>query len=158
VKQVGKWSLSWNAELSVFDILNIFCQRWFLSTNQLKTHIFLAQKAKDGKKFWVEFSPQFHAHLVKCTVALVPHPIQKVKKVMFMYLLELLNGQGHQAFFNLTKGTRIGTQARRRRSNLHGEGTVHRGGSTKKPPKRPPKVPHNGNASSADTSSHLAKL
>jgi hypothetical protein len=60
-------------------------------TNQLKMHIFLAQKAKDRKSFWVEFSPQFHTHLVKCTVVLVPHPIQKVKKVMFVYLLELLN-------------------------------------------------------------------
>jgi hypothetical protein len=109
VKQVGKQSLSGNAKLSVFDILKIFHQCWLLSTNQLEAHVFLAQKAKNGKKFWVEFTPQFHTHLVKCTVVLVPHPIQKVKKVMFVYILELLNGQGHQAFFNLAKGTRIAT-------------------------------------------------
>jgi hypothetical protein len=36
VKPVGNWSLSGNVELSVFNILNIFCWRWFLSTNQLK--------------------------------------------------------------------------------------------------------------------------
>jgi hypothetical protein len=32
---------------------------------------------------------------------------------MFMYILELLNDEGHQAFFNLTKGTRIATQAQK---------------------------------------------
>jgi hypothetical protein len=84
VKLVERWSLSGNTELSVFDILNIFCHWWFLSTSHLKAQVFLAQKAEDGKKIWVEFTPQFHAHLVKCAVALVPHPIQKVKKVMFM--------------------------------------------------------------------------
>jgi hypothetical protein len=111
VKLVGKWSLSRNVELSIFDILNIFHQQWFLSTNQLKAQALLAQKAEDGKIFWVEFTPQFHAHLVKCAAALVPHPIQKVKKVMFVYILELLNGKGSLAFFNLAKGTRLATQA-----------------------------------------------
>jgi hypothetical protein len=46
------------------------------------------------KSFWVDFAPQFHAHLVKCTVVLVPGPIQKVKKVLFVYILELLNEEG----------------------------------------------------------------
>jgi hypothetical protein len=113
VKPVGKRSLSGNAELSVFDILNIFHQRWYLSIDLLRAQVLSAQKAEDGKFFWVEFAPQFHAHLVKCAVALVPHPIQKVKKVMFVYFLELLNRQGHQAFFDLAKGTRIATQAQK---------------------------------------------
>jgi hypothetical protein len=78
----------------------------------------LAQKAKDGKKFWVEFTPQFHAHLVKCAAVLVPHPIQKVKKVMFMYILELLNREGHKAFFDLAKGTRTATQAQKEKKQL----------------------------------------
>jgi hypothetical protein len=69
----------------------------------------LGPKGQGQENFWVEFTPHFHAHLVKCAVALVPHLIQKVKRVMFMFLLELLNGQGHQAFFDLTKGTRIAT-------------------------------------------------
>jgi hypothetical protein len=71
----------------------------------------LAQKAEDGKIFWVKFTPQFHAHLVKCAVALVPHPLNKVKMVMFGYILELLNGEGPQVFFNLTKGQRLATLA-----------------------------------------------
>jgi hypothetical protein len=78
----------------------------------------LAQKAKNGKKIWVEFTPQFHTHLVKCAIALIPHPIQKVKEVMFMYILELLNGEGHLAFFNLTKGTRIATQTQKEKKHL----------------------------------------
>jgi hypothetical protein len=57
-------------------------------------NVILAQKAKDGKKFWVKFTPQFYAHLVKCAVALVPCPLNKVKKVMFGYILELLNREG----------------------------------------------------------------
>jgi hypothetical protein len=111
VKQVGKWFLSGNVELSIFNILNIFHQHWFLSANHLRAQALLAQKAEDRKIFWVEFTPQFHTHLVKCAVALVPHPTQKVEKVMFIYILELLNSKGHQAFFNLTKGTRLATQA-----------------------------------------------
>jgi hypothetical protein len=83
------------------------------SVDHLRTAVLSAQKAEDGKFFWVEFTPQFHAHLVKCAVALVPHPLQKVKQVMFVYLLELLNGEGPQSFFNLTKGQRIATQAQK---------------------------------------------
>jgi hypothetical protein len=111
VKLVGKRSIPGNSELSIFDILNIFCRRWFLSVDHLRANALSAQKAESGKIFWVEFTPQFHSHLVKCAVALVPHPLLKVKKVMFVYILELLNQEGHQAFFDLAKGTRIATQA-----------------------------------------------
>jgi hypothetical protein len=37
----------------------------------------------------------------------VPHPVNKVKKVMFGYILELLNREGPQAFFDLTKGQHV---------------------------------------------------
>jgi hypothetical protein len=77
-----------------------------------------AQKAEDRKMFWVEFTPQFHTHLVKCTVALVPRPLHKVKKVMFGYILELLNGEGPQAFFNLTMGLQQATQAQKEKRHL----------------------------------------
>jgi hypothetical protein len=106
---VKKRSLLGHAKLSVFDILNTFQCCWFISVDHLRTTVLLAQKAKDGKFFWVEFTPQFHAHLVKCTVVLVPHPVGKVKKVIFMFLLELLNGEGPITFFNLAKGQRLAT-------------------------------------------------
>lgn len=59
--------------LSVFGILNIFYRRWFLSRVHLLKNIISVQKAEDGDTLCVEFTPQFHSHLVKCTVALVPH-------------------------------------------------------------------------------------
>jgi hypothetical protein len=71
-KQVGKRSLSGNVGLSIFDILNTFHCCWFLSVDHLRAQALSAQKAKDGKIFWVEFTPPFHTHLVKCTVVLVP--------------------------------------------------------------------------------------
>jgi hypothetical protein len=86
--------------------------------DHLRANALLAQKAKSRKIFWVKFTPQFHSHLVKCTVALVPYPLLKVKKVMFVYILELLNQEGHQAFFDLTKGTRIATQAQKEKKHL----------------------------------------
>jgi hypothetical protein len=102
----------------VFNIHNIFRHHWFLSRDHLVANATLAQKAKDGKIFWVEFAPQFYAHLVKCTVALVPRPLNKVKKVMFGYVLELLNGEGPQAFFNLTKGQHVATLALKEKRQL----------------------------------------
>jgi hypothetical protein len=43
----------------------------------------------------------------------VPQPIQKVKKVLFMYILELPNEEGPQAFFDLTKGNQWATTAQK---------------------------------------------
>ena len=107
-------------ELSVFDILNIFRRRWFLSRSHLLTNIISAQKAEDGNIFWVEFLPPFHAHLVKCAIALVPHPVPvaKVKKVMFVFVLELLNREGHMAFFELQKGGRKANNAQKEKWRL----------------------------------------
>ena len=105
-KLAKKWALMEAKDLSGFDIYNIFQCCWFLSWDHLRAQALSAQKAKDGKKIWVKFSPQFHSHLVKCAVALVPHPVLKVKKVMFAYILELLNKEAPQAFFDLTKDQR----------------------------------------------------
>ena len=107
-------------ELSVFDILNIFRRRWFLSRSHLLTNVISAQKAEDGNISWVEFSSPFHAHLVKCAIALVPHPVPvaKVKKVMFVFVLELLNREGHMAFFDLQKGGRKANNVQKEKRRL----------------------------------------
>ncbi|KAF8259374.1 hypothetical protein EI94DRAFT_1751785, partial [Lactarius quietus] len=105
-------------ELSVFDILNIFRRRWFLSRANLLANAISAQKAEDGNISWVEFTPQYHSHLVKCAVALVPHPVLTVKKVMFVYILELLNGKGNLAFFNLQAGGRKANNAQKEKRRL----------------------------------------
>jgi hypothetical protein len=112
-KLAKKKTLSGDDELSVFDILNTFHCHWFLSVDNLRANALLAQKAVDRKFSWVEFAPQFHAHLVKCAVTLVPRPINKVKKVMFRYILELLNGECPQAFFDLSKGQQRAMQAQK---------------------------------------------
>ncbi|KAF8257406.1 hypothetical protein EI94DRAFT_1758505 [Lactarius quietus] len=105
-------------ELSVFDILNIFRCRWFLSRANLLANAISAQKAEDGNISWVEFTPQYHSHLVKCAVALVPHPVLTVKKVMFVYILELLNGKGNLAFFDLQAGGRKANNAQKEKGRL----------------------------------------
>jgi predicted RNA-binding Zn-ribbon protein involved in translation (DUF1610 family) len=105
-------------ELLVFDILNIFRRRWFLSRTTLLTNVISAQKAEDGNISWVEFTPQYHSHLVKCAVALVPHPVLTVKKVMFVYVLELLNGKGNLAFFDLQAGGRKANNAQKEKRRL----------------------------------------
>jgi predicted RNA-binding Zn-ribbon protein involved in translation (DUF1610 family) len=107
-----------DAELSVFDIHNIFRRRWFLSRAHLLTNVISAQKDEDGNISWVEFAPPYHSHLVKCAVALVPHPVLKVKKVMFAYILELLNEGGHEAFFELQKGGRKANNAQKEKRCL----------------------------------------
>ncbi|KAI0282047.1 hypothetical protein BC826DRAFT_1110981 [Russula brevipes] len=107
-----------DVELSVFDIHNIFRRCWFLSRANLLTNVISAQKDEDGNISWVEFTPQYHSHLVKCAVALVPHPVLKVKKVMFVYILELLNQEGHMAFFELQKGGRKANNAQKEKRRL----------------------------------------
>jgi hypothetical protein len=112
-KLAKKHALTEHAELSIFDILNIFRHHWFLSVSHLQVQALSAQKANNGKIFWVKFTPQFHTHLVKCAVALVLWLISKVKKVMFVYILELLNKEGNMAFFDLSKGDRQVTAAQK---------------------------------------------
>ncbi|KAF8264328.1 hypothetical protein EI94DRAFT_1871103 [Lactarius quietus] len=114
----GPKPISGDNELSVFDILNTFRRRWFLSREHLVKNIISAQKAEDGTFSWVEFPPPFHSHLVKCAVTLVPHPVRTVKRVMFVFLLELLNREGHLAFFELQKGGRKANNAQKEKRRL----------------------------------------
>ncbi len=102
----------------MFDVLNIFHHRWFLLRTNLLANVISAQKAEDGKITWVEFTPSFHSHLVKCAVALVPRPITWVKWVMFVYVLELLNQEGHLAFFELQKGSCKANNAQKEKQHL----------------------------------------
>ncbi|KAF8262721.1 hypothetical protein EI94DRAFT_1742890 [Lactarius quietus] len=113
-----KWSPPGKVELSVFDILNIFHCHWFLSRANLLANAISAQKAEDGNISWVKFTPQYHSHLVKCAVALVPHPVLTVKKVMFVYILGLLNRKGNPAFFNLQVGGRKANNAQKEKRCL----------------------------------------
>jgi hypothetical protein len=95
---------------SVFDILNIFCHRWFLNRDHLIANILSAQKDKCGKIFWVDFQPQFHTHLIWQALALLPAlcPVAKGKHCIFMFMLEVLDGDGPGpyglgSFFSIVK-------------------------------------------------------
>src|SRR6267142_2078937 len=83
-------------ELSVFDILNIFRSRWFLNRDHLIANVLSAQKSDEGRYSWVDFQPPFHTHLVQRARALLPPlcPAAKGKKVMFVFILEVLDGDG----------------------------------------------------------------
>jgi hypothetical protein len=146
------------SDLSIFNVLNIFHHCWFLSVDSLRAQALLAQKAEDRHFFWVEFTPQFHAHLVKSTVALVPQLIQKVKKVLFVFILELLNRKGPMAFFDLSKGNRWVTAAQKEKKHLvckrnHASRCDHKDWL-----KKPSKAIPNGNARCVDESLYPTKL
>jgi hypothetical protein len=81
---------------SIFDVLNIFRRRWFLNRDHLIANILSAQKDERGKLFWVDFQPQFHTHLVRRALALLPTlcPVALGKRCMFVFLLEVLDDDG----------------------------------------------------------------
>ena len=85
-------------ELSLFNILNIFHAHWFLNRDHLIANVLSAQKSETGQFVWVDFQPPFHTHLVQCTRALLPPicPMAKGKKVMFVFILEVLDGDRPQ--------------------------------------------------------------
>ena len=81
----------------VFDVLNLFCACWFLNCNHLLSLVIFAQKADTGNEIsWVKFSPQAHSHLVCQALALAPpsYPLALCKRVMFVFLLEVINDLG----------------------------------------------------------------
>jgi len=87
--------MSLPSDPSVFDILNLFCRQWFLSRDWLVSNVTSAQRTDSLSIDWVEFPPVAHTHLVQCAIKLAPSvPAAKVKQVMFVYLLEVLNGDG----------------------------------------------------------------
>src|SRR6266850_2169027 len=90
---------------SIFDILNVFRCRWFLNRDHLLANILSAQKDDAGKVFWVDFLPPFHTHLVRWALALLPPlcPVAKGKQGMFVFLLEVIAGEGPTTFFDLPK-------------------------------------------------------
>jgi len=85
---------------SVFDILNLFHRQWFLSRDWLVSNVASAQRTDGSSIDWVEFPPAAHTHLMQCAIKLAPSvPAAKVKQVMFVYLLEVLNGDGPVSSF-----------------------------------------------------------
>ena len=86
-------------EPSVFDVLNVFRSRWFLNRDHLIANVLSAQKAEDGRYTWVDFLPPFHTHLVQRARTLLPPlcPVAKGKKVLFVFILKILDGDRAQS-------------------------------------------------------------
>src|SRR5579863_1452007 len=103
-----------SAEPSVFDVLNVFRRRWYIHRDHLIANILSATRDDAGRLDWIDFQPPFHTHLVRKAMSLLPPlcPVAKGKKVMFVFLLEVLDEDGHGApgrnpgplaFFNMSK-------------------------------------------------------
>ena len=81
-------------DLSVFDLTAILHSRWFLDRSHLASNVVSAQHGPNGDLDWVEFTPPFHTHLIKCAIALLPPQLcsmKQLKGVLFAYVLEVLN-------------------------------------------------------------------
>ena len=97
---------------SIFDVLNIFRCHWFLNRDHLITNCLSSQKDESNRIFWVAFQPTFHMHLVQQALTLLPPscPVEKGKKCMFVFVLEVLTSEGPgpeglRPFFKLPKKT-----------------------------------------------------
>jgi len=91
---------------SVFNMLNLFRAHWFLNRDHLLSLVVFAQKADNGNNIsWVEFAPQTHSHLVRQAITLAPalYPLALLKRVMFTFLLEVVNDQGPSTLASFVK-------------------------------------------------------
>ena len=101
---------------SVFDVLNIFRARWFLNREHLLSLILSAVKGGDDNEvMWIDLLPQAHSHLLRQAKNLAPpsYPSALLKRVMFVYLLEVVNASRPSTVDKFVK-----TSAPRRRRAL----------------------------------------
>src|SRR6266850_7437219 len=76
--------------------MNLFRQHWFLNRDHLIANVLSTQKDESGHIMWVNFLPAFHTHLVWWALTLLPPlcPIAKGKCCMFVFVIEVLDGDG----------------------------------------------------------------
>ena len=82
---------------SVFNMLNLFHACWFVNCNHCLSLVVFAQKVDAGNEIsWVKFTPQAHSHLVHQALALAStsYPLALCKRVIFVFLLEVINNLG----------------------------------------------------------------
>jgi len=99
-------SASVATDYSVFDVLNLFRARWFLNRDHILSLVVFAQKADNNNNIsWVEFAPQTHSHLVRQAITLAPplYPLALLKRVMFTFILEVVNDRGRQGLASFVK-------------------------------------------------------
>jgi len=82
---------------SVFDVLNLFRACWFLNHKHLMSLVLAAVKGGDNNDImWINLLPSTHTHLLHQAKALAPpsYPLSLLKRVMFTFLLEVVNSCG----------------------------------------------------------------
>lgn len=67
-------------------------------------HVTEAVKDDNGRIEWVTLDPGFHSHLVKSAMKLSDVGGAIVKRTMFVFILELLNSDSGNSFFELKDG------------------------------------------------------
>ncbi|KAG8217223.1 hypothetical protein J3R82DRAFT_5309 [Butyriboletus roseoflavus] len=110
-------------EPSCFEILNVLRSRLFLARTKLVEKIEIAQLDEEPDSVsWVEFSPSYHSHLVKCTLSLLPRlapsAIPMAKRAMFVYILEVLNREDDDIFRLLQHGKSQDNRVQREKNRL----------------------------------------
>ena len=81
----------------VFNVLNLFRACWFLNCKHLMSLILAAVKGGDNNDImWIDLILSAHTHLLCQAKALAPpyYPLSLLKRVMFPFLLEVVNSQG----------------------------------------------------------------
>jgi len=117
--------MSLPSDPSVFDLLNLFRRQWFLSRDWLVSNVASAQRTDGSSIDWVEFPPAAHTHLVRCAIKLAPSvPAAKVKRVMFVFILEVLNGDGPVSSFFAPRRVRTPCKRRTRTPRESGDQPV----------------------------------
>ena len=82
---------------SVFEVLNLFRACWFLNREHLMSLTLAAVKGSDNNDItWIDLLPSSHTHLLGQAKNLAPpsYPLPLLKRVMFTFLLEVINSQG----------------------------------------------------------------
>ena len=81
---------------SVFEVLNLFRARWFLNREHLLSLTLSAVKGGDNNdSTWIDLLPSSHTHLLRQAKNLAPpsYPLPLLKRVMFTFLLEVINSR-----------------------------------------------------------------
>ena len=81
---------------SVFEVLNLFRARWFLNREHLLSLTLSAVKGGDNNDItWIDLLPSSHTHLLRQAKNLAPpsYPLPLLKRVMFTFLLEVINSR-----------------------------------------------------------------
>ena len=80
----------------------------------------MATKSDAGEFTWVNFDPAFHSFLVKGAMGAAETPAQvgMVRRAMFVYILELLNNEAEDTFFDLQHNAVVLQRANREKKRL----------------------------------------